>query len=886
MANSWQNSVSRRGFLAGLAGTAAGSLALSSCRRKKASSGEAPQEAFIVPNFHPASCGWLTNFSRERVYCANNYLDHLDRVRDDPNYKFVLSEVNNLIAIMNFQPARIEEIKQRVQEGRVELVNANFLEMAINLSGGEALIKEGVEGLRWQEQVMGVSPRFAWTIDVCGTHDQMGQLCAGLGLEAMVYTRMNPTGSTIHWAESPDGSRVLALCPGHYSEFGPLFDTQDPLTPKQLRELEDLLREKAKTTPAGAPVLVLGGRGDYNIAPRRKEYPREFLEQWKQVNPETKIRIATAGEYLDAVLPGIKSGQIQVPTMRGGTGYTFDSFWIENPRIKTWYRRNELGLQAAESLAAIASLEANFSYPAEALYQAWLLMLLNMDRNTLWGSAGGMVFESDKSWDVKDRLTTVEATNKKVHGAALSALTPGGENVAIFNPLNWERQDPLSLDLPPGKSLEGCVCQITPAGKTLCRPRLPSVGVTGVGVSPKSPEPAKRIVLSGTIETRYYSARIDPNTGALVSLKLKPSGREVLGGPANVLVAEKPKSQEGDPGDFMLPRPGRVKLASSSDFKPTIAVSDGPLASVVEIKSQFFGGAPSRRVIQFYKDHPRIDFETELNDIPNLTVVVSEFPLVADIEEIRRAIPNGFSHGAWAKPNPELPGWTKGIVPAVGWTHYALAGGGGVAILDRGLSGREVNERTPVIFLLNATDKYYGWPNPWLSGKGKNVLAYALVAHEGHWDQARIPQMAWEFNSPPIVVTGRKTITEKSFVQTSNNLIVQVVRREGKEIEMRLIECLGHPGTAEVTLTLPHQGAALTDLRGRNAQTLTGGPTYRFPVRPQQIVTIRFHTSSAVEEIKPILKWDDVVPKSKLAALHQYGNEKGHPPRGDKAPTL
>ena len=880
MANPFQNSVSRRGFLAGLAGTAAGSLALASGCRTKGTSAGAPKEAYIVPNFHPASCGWLTNFSKERVYCANTYLDHLDRVRDDPTYKFVLSEVNNLIAIMNFQPARIEEIKQRAKEGRVELVNATFLEMTINLSGGEALIKQGVEGLRWHEQVMGASPRFAWTIDVCGTHDQMGQLSSGLGLEAMVYTRMNRTGSTMHWAESPDGSRILALCPGSYAEFGPLFGTKDSLTPDQLRELEDSLREKAKTTPAGAPVLILGGYGDYNTAPRRKEYPREFLDQWKQVNPQTKIRIATAGDYLDAVLPGIKSGKIQIPTMRGGTGYTFDSFWIENPRVKTWYRKNEHGLQAAESLATIASLESKFSYPVETLYQAWILMLLNMDRNTLWGSAGGMVFENDKSWDVRDRMESVAGTNKKVHTAALSALTPGGEGVALFNPLNWERHDPVILDVPQGKSLEGFDCQSS-NGKTLCSPRLPSTGVTGLGVTAKNPEPSKKTELPETIDTRYYAVRVDPHTGALVSLKLKPSGREVLGGPANVLVAEKPKSQKGDPGDFILPRPERTRLASSNDFKPAITVTSGPLATVVQIKSKFFGGGLSRRLIRFYNDYPRIDFETELNDIPDLTVVVSEFPLAADIEEVRRAIPNGFSHGAGAKPNPELPGWTKGIVPAVGWIHYTLAGGGGVAILDRGLSGRELNDRTPIIYLLNATEKYYGWPNPWLSGKGQNVLAYALVAHEGNWDQARIPHMAWEYNNPPIIVPGRKAVPEKSFVQTSNNLVVQVIRREGKEIEMRLFECLGHPATAEVTLNLPHQGAALTDLRGRNAQALQGGPTYQFPVRPQQIVTIRFHASSAVEEIKPILKWDDLVPKSKLAALHEYGDFKGHPPRGD-----
>jgi alpha-mannosidase len=146
-------SINRREFLRGLAGSVAATVALRS-RGRPPVPGSPAKEAFIVPNFHPASCGWLTNFSKERVYCANSYLDHLDRVRDDPNYKFVLSEVDNLIAIMNFQPERIEEIKRRAKEGRVELVNANFLEMTVNLAGGEALIKQGVEGLRWQEQVM------------------------------------------------------------------------------------------------------------------------------------------------------------------------------------------------------------------------------------------------------------------------------------------------------------------------------------------------------------------------------------------------------------------------------------------------------------------------------------------------------------------------------------------------------------------------------------------------------------------------------------------------------------------------------------------------------------------------------------------------------------
>lgn len=159
--------------------------------------------AFIVPNFHPASCGWLTNWSTERNYCANSYLDHLDRVRDNASYQFVLSECNNMIAIKNFAPDRFEEIRTRIKEGRVELPNAFFLESTINLSGGEALVKMGVEGLRWQKEVMGVTPRFCWAIDVCGTHEQMPQICSGLGLEGLIYTRCNRSEKTIFQSVSP-----------------------------------------------------------------------------------------------------------------------------------------------------------------------------------------------------------------------------------------------------------------------------------------------------------------------------------------------------------------------------------------------------------------------------------------------------------------------------------------------------------------------------------------------------------------------------------------------------------------------------------------------------------------------------------------------------------
>ena len=267
---------SRREFVAGIATVAASGLLRAQDMPKMAGSGD--REMFIVPNFHPASCGWLTTFSKERIYCANSYLSHLDRVRDDAQYQFVLSEVNNVIAIMNFRPERIPELKQRVKEGRVEFVNAFFLESTINLSGGEALARMGAVGLRWYEMMFGVRPRYAWCIDTCGVHDQMAQIAHGLGLDALIYTRKNPTGKTIYWTESPDGSRVLTLSPGSYGDAASIFQTKTALTAAELHKLEDEFVEKEKITPAGAPLMAISSSGDYSLAPPGEDVPDSISE--------------------------------------------------------------------------------------------------------------------------------------------------------------------------------------------------------------------------------------------------------------------------------------------------------------------------------------------------------------------------------------------------------------------------------------------------------------------------------------------------------------------------------------------------------------------------------------------------------------------------------
>ena len=870
---------SRREFVAGAATLALNRWALA---QPAGSASENPhgRDVYIVSNFHPASCGWLADFSKERVYCVNSYLSHLDRVRDDAQYQFVLSEINNIIGIMNFRPERIPELKQRVAEKRVELVNGFFLESTINLSGGEALVRIGVEGLRWYEKIFGLRPQFAWCIDTCGVHDQMAQIAKGLGLKALVYTRKNPTGKTIYWTVSPDGSRILTLCPGHYSEASSIYESKDVLTETQLDKLESQFASKEIITPEGASILILGGGGDYSLAPPVKSYPTALLKQWEEPGTRRKINFTTLSKYVDTILPGIQSGAIQIPAHQGGTAYDFDAFWMDTPRVKTLYRSCEQGLQAAEALATIASLSGHYTYPSQSLYESWTLMFLNMDRNTLWGSAGGMVFVSKDSWDVQDRFHWVAGSATQIQTSALKALGNVGEQAAIFNPLNWHRNDPTILALPADKTIEGAACELLLDGRVLSNLAMASTGIQPLRLVQGESQRPKALGSVSKVETPFYILTIDTKTGAIASLKSKKSGREFFAPQANIIIAERPIKKASDPADILPPIPGQNKLATSSDEPSTIEVHKGPLSTAIVVTGKFFGGT-LRRTIRLYEDYPRIDFETELNDIPDYTMVYANFPLASDIDEVLRGVPFGFSHAAWAKPNPNLHGWAKGIVPAVRWSAYATAGGGGVALLDRGLSGREVNGREAAIYLFNAEDKYQGYDNPWLTGKGKHQLEYALLPYESAWEAARVPQAAWEYNLAPVMLDGHASIASQSYLETSGNIIVESLRRQSNHIILRFAEAFGIAGEVRVKLSLPHQSAAITDLVGNLVTSLPTGAEYRFAIQPQQIVTMYFQTESTVEEETPVTAWDKFVPQEKLVALHAYSPDViGHPPTG------
>ncbi len=167
---------------------------------------------YILPHTVGETTGWARDFTKSANIDVNDYLTYLDQVRDNPDMVFNYAEIPSLIALMHMRPERFPELLKYIREGRIGPAHAQFVgECEPNLCGGEVLVRQGVEGLRWNRDVLHCRPRIFWFWDNAGLHEQMGQIAAGLGLDAISYGRCNTSGSRLNWLVSPDGSKTLGL---------------------------------------------------------------------------------------------------------------------------------------------------------------------------------------------------------------------------------------------------------------------------------------------------------------------------------------------------------------------------------------------------------------------------------------------------------------------------------------------------------------------------------------------------------------------------------------------------------------------------------------------------------------------------------------------------
>ncbi len=158
---------------------------------------------------------------------------HLEMARREPEYKFVLAEVDYLKPYWDTHPEDRADLRRLIAEGRVEIMGGTYNEPNTNLTSPETTIRNLVHGIGFQRDVLGGDPATAWQLDVFGHDPQFPGMAADAGLTSSSWARgphhqwgpMHSEGgvagmqfcSEFEWI-SPSGRGLLThYMPAHYS---------------------------------------------------------------------------------------------------------------------------------------------------------------------------------------------------------------------------------------------------------------------------------------------------------------------------------------------------------------------------------------------------------------------------------------------------------------------------------------------------------------------------------------------------------------------------------------------------------------------------------------------------------------------------------------------
>jgi alpha-mannosidase len=508
---------------------------------------------------------------------------HLAHAREDPDYKFVLAEIDYLKPYLDTHPEHRAELRRLIADGRVEIVGGNYNEPNTNLTGAESTIRNAIYGLGYQRDVAGGDPRTAWMLDAFGHDPGYPGLMAAAGLAESAWARgpyhqwgpLRTVGdnrrmqmrSEFEWV-SPDGRGLLtSYMPNHYGAGWVTHGAADLAAAEQAA-----LGEFRTLAPVAATRNVLLPVGADHVIPSR--WVTAIHRDWNQRYVWPRFVTAVPREFFAAVRADAAArGTWLVPQTRD-MNPVYPGKDVSYIDTKQAQRAAEVAVCDGELLATLAWL-AGAGYPAESLDKAWRQLVFGAHHDAITGTESDQVYLDllggwREAWQRGDQARRDAAAELAARTDTRTAATggpgasdPGSRALVVFNTLSWPRSGLAAAELEfaapgpawitlrdetgavpflaehPRRHPDGSLAGLT---VTFRAADVPGVGYRTywAAPAPAEPGPAGWAPQPGTlIENDRFLVEADPaRGGTLTRVRDKLSGAELLRPGGNELIVQ------------------------------------------------------------------------------------------------------------------------------------------------------------------------------------------------------------------------------------------------------------------------------------------------------------------------------------------------------------
>jgi alpha-mannosidase len=597
---------------------------------------------FMISHFHYDPVWWNTQGAYTSVWIAdppdrqtNGFglvRTHLEMARRDPDYKFVLAEVDYLKPFWDTHPEDRADLRRFIAQGRLEVMGGAYNEPNTNLTSPETTIRNLVHGSGFQRDILGADPSTAWQLDVFGHDPQFPGMAADTGLTSSSWARGphhqwgpmagggDPTqmqfSSEFEWI-SPSGRGLLThYMPAHYGAGWGLDDAAC-LADAELAayRLFRLLKKVAATRNVLLPVGT-----DYT--PPNK-WVTEIHRDWNARYTWPRFVCALPREFFAAVRTELSArGQRPSPQTRDMNPiYTGkDVSYIDTKQAN---RDAENAVLDAERYAVFAGLLAGAEYPQAALAKAWVQLAYGAHHDAITGSESDQVY-LDLLTGWRDAWELGRTARDNALGVLSSAVDG---SVVVWNSLGHRRTDVVTahLDAPLGGVRVFDADDVEVPALVEHRGRcvtwlardVPSLGWRAYRLVPAD-EAASWEPSPGTeIANEHYRLRVDPARGGGVSSLVDLSGGSELiadGRVGNELAVydEYSAHPTGGEGPWHLLPSGPV--VGSSGAVAGVRAHRSPLGSRLAVEGRIGKLLRYRQTLTLWHGVPRVDCRTVIDD--------------------------------------------------------------------------------------------------------------------------------------------------------------------------------------------------------------------------------------------------------------------------------
>ncbi len=350
----------------------------------------------------------------------------LDRMKEFPAFRFICSSALVFEWIEEFAPAMLEEIRQRVAEGRFILVGGWHVQPDCNMPGGESFARQSLYAQRYFARTFGVTARVGYCVDSFGHCATMPMLLRHSGLDYYIFMRpgaheMALPEETFRWV-APDGSQVLA------SRIDGKYDVNFT-SAEELQERLDHLRQ---TTREGMPVRPLFyGVGNHGGGPTIQNLT--VLGAYGDAHPGDTLIYSDLLDFFAAA----ENAPVPPVLFKGELQHHASGCYAAEPRVKTGVRRAETALAAAESYTMLAAALCGKPAKTEAFHKAWDRVCFCHFHDSMGGCSIREAHDETLAMLGAARTTAAEEENNALQTLSWQVDTGAmeqGKPVVVFNP--------------------------------------------------------------------------------------------------------------------------------------------------------------------------------------------------------------------------------------------------------------------------------------------------------------------------------------------------------------------------------------------------------------------------------------------------------------------